>query len=172
MMIANLILAWLNFSVSLEGPVWLLLAAVLLSTLFSYFIYKQTTPPANRFVRSFLFVLRSLALILVLIMLFHPILHIRHTLRQKPDIAVFIDDSRSMQIRDGNVQRSDVVNKILAEPVWQNLQGQYSLHFFPFSNNLDTTFTLDRADRLNYNGDGTDIALALEKGKSRLLKGF
>jgi len=167
-----LLLFWLDFSISIEGSFWLLVFVLFVAILFSYFIYKHTIPPVNRFFRMVLFCLRSLALIVLIILLFHPILSIRHKYLQKQSVAILVDKSRSLQIKDSNVERADLINSILKDGIWEELNEDFSLHLFPFSNTIDTTFTIDNIDSLKYDGEGTDISGALEISKSRLLNQF
>lgn len=167
-----MILSFLNFSISLDGSPWLLFLLFIVSIIFSYIIYKQTTPPVKPFVRTFLFSLRSVALVVLLAILFHPILSIRHNYLQKPDIAVLIDNSRSLQIEDANVVRSDIMNSVLKNKIWEDLQDQFFLHFFPFSNSVDSTFNYNDFDSLSFRGQGSDISRALEISKTQLLNKF
>ena len=172
MIIANLESAILNFSLNFEGPTWLLIVAIILSVFFSYFIYKQTLPPVNRLLRRLLFFIRSLALIVIILLLFHPIISIRHKYVQKPDIAVLIDKSRSLQIIDSNVSRFSIVNSIIRDDIWEKLKENFSVHFLPFSSSLDTTFSIENNDTLQFNGEGTDISHALDMAKNRLRDNF
>ncbi len=171
-MIGQALLYWSNISFTLDGSVGLLLFLILVALLFSLYLYSQTTPVVSRFLRLFLFCLRSLAFIVLLTLLFHPVLSLHRNFTQKPDIAVLIDKSGSLQIVDASHPRSEIVENMLKNSFWTELQHNFNLHFELFSDEVDTTFSLTLLDSLHFDGAGTDIAKALEVSKNRLLDQF
>ncbi len=172
MSIPIFVVGWVNIAIAIEGS-WVLLGILaVLGVLFSYYVYQKTTPPVGKGLQILLFVLRSLSVLLLLALLFHPILTLRKPFIQKPDIAVLIDHSKSLQIADAGQPRSETVRQILKEPFWQELADRYNLHYFPFSSKLDTTIIALNPDSLRFDGEGTDITSALEESKKRLLDQF
>lgn len=164
-------LAQLDFNISIEGSVWLLILLALFALIFSYFIYNETTPPTSRTLRNILFILRFCALLGFITLIFHPIINIQDTFIQKPDLAILIDKSKSLQIEDDNEKRAISVQKLLEASNWENLESKFNLHFYPFSTGIDTNFSYKSADSLKFDGEGTDISRALDLGKKQLLNG-
>lgn len=170
MRLLNAYIGQLNFNISLDGSLWLLVSLIILALAFCIYIYQQTTPPTSSGFRIALLVIRSIALISLMSLLFHPILQIRDEYVQKPDVAVLVDNSKSLQIEDSGIRRSDFVQDLIKPKHWESLNDQFNLHFFPFQTDIDTNFTLN--DTLRFDGEGTDISRALDLGKKRLLNGF
>ncbi|MBU2636276.1 MAG: hypothetical protein KJ963_04225, partial [Bacteroidetes bacterium] len=111
-------------SISLSGSVWMFLLFALCSLLLALFFYRYTVPQVTLAKKIFLSIIRSLVLLILLFIIFEPILSLIHTTTKKPSIAVLIDNSRSMNIREGS--NSDVENLkkfIAAKSLEKNLAG-------------------------------------------------
>jgi hypothetical protein len=119
-----------------------------------------------------LLIVRFFAMILLLTLLFQPVLQISDEYVQKPDLAVLIDKSKSLQITDGDLPRYDSVIGLLAPHKWAELDERFNLHFFPFATEIDTSFIFDEADSIRFDQDGTDISRAMDLTKKRLLDQF
>jgi len=136
--------------------------------LLTAWLYWKTYPPLSRGMRIFLGVLRGVAILLVILLLFHPVIHMIRHLVQKPDIAVLIDTSRSMSIKDGNQIRSDVAKSVLKNSVFREIQQNYNLHYYSFFTHANPIHHL-AVDSLKFTGDGTDISQSLRDVRKNLL---
>jgi hypothetical protein len=99
--------------------------------------------------------------------IFEPILSLINTTTKKPSIAVLIDNSRSMNIREGS--NSDVENLkkfIAAKSLEKNLAG-VDVKYYSFSSSL-TGFEIFSPDSLKFSGDVTDISSALNQLKDQI----
>lgn len=99
--------------------------------------------------------------------IFEPILSLINTTTKKPSIAVLIDNSRSMNIREGS--NSDVENLkkfIAAKSLEKNLAG-VDVKYYLFSSSL-TGFEIFSTDSLKFSGDVTDISSALNQLKDQI----
>ena len=163
------LLSWLNLSLSLEGAWWAFGLLLLAGAGLSYVMYKRTIPPSGRTLRGILFVLRLLAVSLLIALLFHPVLTVKRPYLEKPDIALLIDRSRSLQIRDSGTPRSQVVRQLLADPVWKKLTKRFDLHVYPFSVKIDTALSGRIPENLSFDGEGTDISASLKEARKLLL---
>ena len=139
---------------------------------FSYFIYKETTPPVSRTLRNVLLIVRFFALLGILTLFFHPIITIQDTFVQKPDIAILIDKSKSLQIEDNSQKRFITIQELLEQDYWDNLEEKFNLHYLPFSTTIDTNFLTIGVDSLKFDGEGTDISRALDLSKKHLLNEY
>ncbi|RMH70383.1 MAG: VWA domain-containing protein [Gemmatimonadetes bacterium] len=79
-------------------PLLMGLALVLIA--FSIFIYRYTNPPISRQLKAGLAFLRALAFVILLFMLMEPILSFTEERVKEPVIAVLMDNSASMTLRD------------------------------------------------------------------------
>ncbi len=160
-----------SLALSIQGN-WLFLGVLLLvAILISIWYYRRTLPPISKGLRIFLGSLRAFVLILLALLLFHPVLHVVRHFTQKPDIAVLVDTSRSLTIRDGQQPRSAVEKKVLQNTVFKQLGRKYRLHYFQF---WDGARPLNRVspDSLRYDHDGTDLTKSLLNVRKTLLNGY
>ena len=81
---------------------WLALLAVVGLIVFTYFYYRRTIPPLKKTWRIGLGLVRSLALVLLLLALTETLLSLSPEMADPPIIAVIVDGSASMYVRDGN----------------------------------------------------------------------
>ncbi len=160
-----------SLGLSIQGNGFILAGLVILSLILSAWLYWKTYPPLPKGLRIFLGILRSLALVLIVLLLFHPVIHLIRHFVQKPDIAVLVDTSRSMTIKDGNQIRSDVAKSVLKNRVFNELRHNYNLHFYSFSVHAKPEKNLV-IDSLKFVWDGTDISQALQDVRRNLLNQY
>ena len=160
-----------SWSLSIQGSPFLLAGMLLLSLILTIWLYWKTYPPLSKSLRIFLGVLRGAALLLIILLLFHPVLHMIRHFVEKPDIAVLIDTSRSMSIKDGNQIRSDMEKSILKNNIFKQLSGTYRLHYYSFSVHANPIRHLT-IDSLKFVGDGTNISQALQDVRKNLLNRY
>jgi hypothetical protein len=82
----------------------------------AWLTYRYTLPPVPRWQRLLLTALRGTALALTLLLLCEPLLRLVVTRIQTPALAVLIDNSRSMRIRDRLGDRAAILNQLLRAP--------------------------------------------------------
>lgn len=100
------------------GPWYLYLLFAALSVLLAAWLYRVTVPPVDARMRAVLIVLRSIALMALILMLYEPLARFRRSETAEPRIAVAIDVSRSMGMRDRTRDRQAdlrAVSAIVAE---------------------------------------------------------
>ena len=148
-----------HFSFTLRA--FYLIAAIPASILLSIWFYRFTVPPVSRLLKIILVSLRALALLLLFTLLGEPLLSLLTHSKEEPIVAVLIDNSKSMAIRDQHGDRKQILIKALTSQPIENLQTigvpQYVL-FDAASKNL-SAFS---RDSVSTNGDGTDIGAALK----------
>ncbi len=82
-------------------PLWVVLLLVVpLIAGFVFVIYRREGPSAPPFSRGAMAALRFLAIFLVLLMLFDPVVSVERTLSRRSYVAVLVDDSLSMELGD------------------------------------------------------------------------
>ncbi len=116
----------------------LALLAVIVAVVAAVYFYRRAPGGIGRGKRAVLSALRGLALALVVLILFRPVLSIPLPLTHNCFVAVLVDDSRSMRIEDAGAQgartakaarksRLSVVKDVLSQPAKANPDGEGAL---------------------------------------------
>lgn len=143
---------------------WLILAAAIAAAL-GVFAYRRPVPPLPPPLRYALTALRAAGLFLLITLLFEPLLTFTRHYDVPPAVAVLIDGSKSMTVKDGPARRDSLVRYLLADPAWRDLEKNSSLRPFVFAEKTRSLESL-RADSVSFNGPGTDIANAFRSLRS------
>lgn len=133
---------------------------LLISIIFTFFIYRWTNPPVSKWLRYLLIVLRTLALIVTLFVLFEPVLRLNWQRSLSPIVAVLADNSASMQLKDGETVRGEIVQNILTSPEIKRLADKHQLNYHLFDAQLSDW--KPESDSIKFTGDGTNISGALK----------
>jgi len=157
----------MNFTIKFSSTPILLICSLLLAILFTLFIYRSTTPAVANWVRRSLAFLRSFALAAALMLLFEPIISLAFQRLQKPAVAVLIDSSASMTLGDSTKTRAAMVRKILSGESLHALKKKADVFYYSFSDRL-SPLSQDSISYLRFNGDGSNIAAALDGAKAYL----
>ncbi|MDT8323885.1 MAG: vWA domain-containing protein [Bacteroidota bacterium] len=152
----------MSFALSLSESVALLIALVVVAALFSLWVYRHTVPEITRRRRIALVTLRTLALSVLLFLLFEPVLNLQHSEQLPPRVAVLVDDSRSMTVEDGGIARSALVRDFVESAAYRNLEGDGTRMPALFAGKLYPMQQIT-ADSLRFTGGETDISSALQE---------
>ncbi|MCU0413757.1 MAG: VWA domain-containing protein, partial [Ignavibacteriaceae bacterium] len=142
-----------DIQLSLAHSAAYLFIALLLITLYSFYVYRFTIPQIDPLKKFLLVTLRVLALLVLCLILFEPILNLSKKLILEPSNLVFIDNSRSIQIDDGT-ERTIRVQKIL-----NNLSAYSSesnLSFNSFGNSVDDV-SVDSLEAMKFSDGSTNL---------------
>ncbi len=92
--------------------------------------------------------------------LFEPLLRIVFTSQQMPVVAILVDASRSMEIKDRIGDRREELHRILSSPQMKSIAGHGEARYYMFGS---TVKSVDPAilDSLRGTEDATDISSAL-----------
>jgi hypothetical protein len=104
--------------------------ALIILILYSVYVYRVTIPQISKFKKIVLVSLRSIALFLLLLIFFEPILTLIKKISIEPTHLIFIDNSRSMLIDDGT-NRTEQVNLISKEFL---RKGNQNFDYYIFGN--------------------------------------
>ena len=139
-------------------------AAAALCLLFVIWVYRKTNPPVSLKIKILLISVKSSALLLICLVLFRAVLTIQSTQSMPPILAVGIDQSASMGITDQSWNRRDIVQSILTDSIFQQLNRRFDLSFFPFAN---TARQMEKVnlDSLKMTRDLTNIIQSLREIK-------
>lgn len=153
-----------DFHLSLTFRVIFFLLAAGCSAALSIFIYRVTVPPIASALRFFLMALRGVGLFLLFFILGEPILSlITHSIDQ-PTVAILVDNSQSMTMRDRTGSRIDELKSVINSSVWQQLKGKANVSYILFDARTRPLSSITE-DSLTLKGEATDIAGALKEIK-------
>jgi hypothetical protein len=145
-------------------PGWLLALAVLLAAAAGWTYLRASGRLAPRD-RAVLVAMRASLLALLLLALLRPTLQVPVSVPQENYLGILIDDSRSMQIADGDAgPRGEQLRGVLDEQLLSALQDRFRLRVFRFSGAVDR---IDGAGDLTFAGGQTRIGQALDQRPRR-----
>lgn len=140
-----------------------LIGVVVAVVVILWLVYRKTTLALNRVLKVVLMALKVLAILLLCLMVFEPVISVSTVVPQKSSVLILADDSRSMSIRDAaqNRSRGDIVARLLAtqtEGFLADLQNNFRLHIYKF--NADVALMSGPED-LGARGPKTDLGRSL-----------
>jgi hypothetical protein len=139
----------------------LLIAAIPVSLLFAFWSYRYTVPPISKSLKIILASLRALALFFLFILLGEPLLSLFTHSIHEPVVAVLIDNSKSMAIRERAGDRKQILLKTLTSSSIAKLQNVGTLHYILFDRG-SKPLTSFSPESVTTSGDATDIGAALK----------
>lgn len=138
-----------EFSLSISSGTFLLILGIILFALFSIYIYKYTLPKLDRKAKILFILFRSFILAFILFLLFDPVLSIISRTPDNPINYVFIDNSRSISLKD-SIKHTTEINELLTKFNEYNLPVKFIT--FGRSNN-----ELGENDKLNFSEPVTNF---------------
>ena len=144
----------------------IVLAVLLTPTLLRYTRARGRTDARDRLV---LIGLRGGLLAILVFCLCRPALVLSTAVPQQSFVGILVDDSLSMRIADaGGHPRSEFVRAALADPrtpLRKALEARFKLRYLRFA---DRTERVTGLDQLEFGGEGTDLAAALDRARQEL----
>lgn len=163
-MTVRLLIALASFSLSFTASVFILILLILFAIGFAIYVYRHTVPEVSRTKRIQLITFRSIALALLLFLIFEPVLNLERTKTTQPHIAVLLDDSRSMTVQDAAGSRSDAMKKLITSSDFSSVAKKGEASYILFTNQTHYLKSL-APDSLRFRGGETDISGALHDVK-------
>src|SRR5262249_45861820 len=147
-----------HLAFQLLGSRWLFLFFILAAAAGAYFAYRSV---ARDKYSTGLVALRALTFILLAFIFLRPVLNISTVLPQESYLAVVIDNSESMKIKDdGQVARSEQLQKQFeATNFFKRLEDKFKVRRYRFDN---TAERIDRLDQMTFAGKRTKLESATD----------
>lgn len=123
--------------------------------------YRSTLPPVSLPLRVVLISLRSLGLMSLFLLIGEPLLSLVTRSVDPPVVAVLIDNSQSMTIKDRTGPRDHALKTAVHSPVWDRVKAEGTLDYFLFDGKARRVTSV-QDDSLSLGGQATDIAGALK----------
>lgn len=146
--------------ITLQGKLLLLFAITVVFLIFVYFFYKYTVPNISKSKKLVLSLLRSIAIILIILLLFEPILSFIRTITEKPKVGVLIDNSKSILVYRNSEYQRKILKEFFDQKKLENELQDISFEYYSFSNNVikNKKFSFDSLD---FSGEITNISSAI-----------
>jgi hypothetical protein len=148
-----------SISIGFSGSVWIYFLLVLIAFGLTLYTYRVTIPPITNFFRTILIVLRTLAISLLLFVIFEPILTRISASIVKPKVAVLIDNSLSVAMNDSRGSRKEELITALKNSGVKDFKDD-EIVFAHFDSDVSPIFSFN-TDSLKLNGQSTDISKAI-----------
>ena len=142
----------INLSFSFNG-IFFFIGVIILAG-YAVYMYRYTLPPVSSAKKTILVLLRTFALILLLFIIFEPVVTLVKKIILQPVTLVFVDDSHSIQIKDGT-QRSENVKRFVDGINNNNLAG--TSEFFTFGSHIKP-FQFDSLSQLSFSEGSTNFS--------------
>ncbi len=141
----------------LSWPNWVFAILVVVAITVAYFYYHNTLPPLSRMRRLSVRLLRMLSLAILIFLILEPILQLLYQNRDKPVVALLLDNSASMQIRDNDGIRGDSIRYLFEQLSQVNPHDSLDLRTYGFDLGLNRLTD----DGLKFEADGSNLDRAI-----------
>lgn len=156
-----------SYSFSLSTSWWLLVLCGVVAAALAWYAYSVTTPPVSPARRYGLMILRLLGLWILLFALFEPIVNVLRATEEPPNVAVLLDNSESLSLKDASRDRkSDYIAalKALKPETLNDALSDAASEITLFANEATKIPAKNFvADSLRLDGQFTNIAKPLER---------
>lgn len=119
---------------------------------YSYFIYRHTIPQTSTILKTVLIILRSLALALIIIILFEPAITLDYVTREEPTNLLLVDNSTSIINKDSS-SRSEKIHNFIRD-YKNNTPGNIIVSTF---GETTTPIDFNKGTNLRFNGTITNF---------------
>lgn len=157
----------MKFDLNFTYNTWLLILGFIAFAALSWWIYKYTTPKVAEILRNALLVLRFISIAIVLFLIFEPVLGLTWRKVEKAVVALLIDNSSSLQLKENAENRASKMQQILSAPWLDKLAKKYTVVPVVFSDRAEMQQILN-GDSLTFDGDGTNIRQAIDFTREEL----
>ncbi|MGB2866892.1 MAG: vWA domain-containing protein [Bacteroidota bacterium] len=149
---------------SLSFRVTLLVLAAALSFAVSWYLYRVTIPPIPRTLKGVLITLRALGILTLVLLLGEPLLSLLSRSVEKPTVAILVDNSKSMTLKDHDGSRSEELIRALRSASFEQLKSVGDTRYELFDDRARPLLSFT-VDSLKLNGETTDIGASLNSIK-------
>ncbi len=141
-------------------PTLIVLLLVLVAIAAALYFYRATLPPIPRKKKILLTTLRACSLSIILLLLCEPLLRLVTSSTRAPVLAVLVDISKSMTMRDSKGSRDSVLRQTLSEAENITTLSRENLRFYAFGSDVRPLESI--SDSISLTADATDISTALK----------
>lgn len=143
---------------SIDGNIWILLGISILLVLFTIYSYYYTIPEISRRNKTILIILRAFSILLTLFLIFNPKLIYSSYKEIQPRLALLLDNSQSMKIKDRSYDREAIYSRILKNFDYEKFRD--NIDIFSFDDDISQIQNFD-LDSMKLDGKTTNIYKAI-----------
>ncbi|MBD3368281.1 MAG: hypothetical protein GF405_08970 [Candidatus Eisenbacteria bacterium] len=160
-----------------QESAWIFLVLMALAPVAAVWFYRRVPPTVGPGLRVGLATLRAAALFLLFAALIEPVVALTSVANERPVVAVLIDESRSMSVRDGTggVERGSEAVELVSEVLLERIARDAEVAAYTFSTDVRPLEEGPGGIRnaAGFDGDATDLENAFEEvargqGRGRL----
>lgn len=154
---------WLDFQSHNLLPIAIIF---ILSFFLAFLSYRFTLPPLSLKKKVFLLTLRWLAISCLFLAMSETLLGVSKKSREKPNVALLLDSSKSMNLKEKEVSRKEILQELLQEKSFKEVLSKAQIYPYLFS---DSLIPYDLSDEIPiFKGEATSIGNGLEMLKQNL----
>lgn len=142
-----------HINLNFAFPPFYFFAALLVLAGYTIYTYRYTVPPIGKLKKTVLIALRTTALLLLLFVFFEPVFSFAKKEILEPVNLVFIDNSRSIRIKDGT-DRSKTEIQFVKDLMGKGIENNTKLYTF---GSKISGLSFDSLQMLHFNEGGTDF---------------
>lgn len=151
-----------SYTLGITGSWWIFALCSLAGIALAWWSYQVTNPPLSLPRKMMLGTLRALALTLLLFALFEPVLSMIRASLADPRLAIVIDKSLSMSLKDGRIDRAKALKQAIASSNVSSL-NEDDIEIIVFGEDAKGNIpTISKADSIPAKGLYTNITKALK----------
>jgi len=150
-----------DFTITMQGSSLLFFLLLSVGIAAIIFMYRRTIPPLPFRRKFILVVIRTIAIVFIIAMIFSPLFSISFERTEKPEFAVLIDTSESMDVRENGVSRSKVIREFFKSREYAELQQKCTLKHFIFDRKA-AHVEPEIIDTATFTGTATDLSQAMK----------
>ncbi|HYM13126.1 MAG TPA: hypothetical protein VEU62_20465 [Bryobacterales bacterium] len=139
-------------------PLWLLVLLILAAAAGLAWHVRRRGERFSAARQAAIWAFQSALVALLLVLLWHPVVRVSTLRPQQNVVAVLVDTSRSMDMKESLESRLDKVQAVLANGLLRNLQGRFQVRLYSFSSSLDRA---DAVNQLSATGKSTHLGESL-----------
>jgi len=141
-------LAMENIGIHFTGNIFLLILGSLSAIFFTIYAYRITIPNISKAYKIFLITIRSIAVLLLLLLIFEPILTYMNKLTITPYNLIFVDNSKSISVNKNINEIKSLIN---------NFNNKENVNVYTFGSKI-TEIDKDSLNRIDYSEASTDFS--------------
>jgi len=142
-----------SFDLTFSSNPIIIIFGILLLSAYSFYIYKFTIPQLSKPLKTLLFILRSIAVVLIFLLIFEPTLSFSSYEEEIPLHLIYVDNSQSLAHKNSS-ENDDKIKQILNDFIKSNIKSEVAL-FDSEIKNLGNTDTLEKV--IFFNGVTTNF---------------
>ncbi len=149
-----------SYNLVIAGYWWLLAIFIIAGFALAFWTYTKTIPPISQSKRILLITMRTLALTLLLFVVFEPVISIIRSSVEEPRVAVLLDNSISAAAKDARGERREQYKAAMEK---LNILGS-NITTDAYSFDSETRSIAEPSfDSLDFSGQNTDISKAVRR---------